>query len=366
MNSIEKIRFRRLMLGWYDRCKRDLPWRNSTDPYRIWVSEIMLQQTRVDQVVPYYRKFLKTFPTVRHLARARDQAVLKVWEGMGYYARARNLLKAARLLAKHLESQMPRTRKDLQKLPGIGPYTSAAIASIAFGEKAAVVDGNIERVISRFFLLRKSPKSPAARKKVDTLAGELISSKRPGDFNQAMMELGATICTPRRPLCPKCPVRRYCRARLKLKDPAVLPVRLPKKEKPHYDIVVAIIRHRGKIFIDRRPNDGLLGGLWEFPGGKLESGEMPEEGLQREIREELNVTIAVDRHFMTVRHAYTHFRITLHAFECRYVGGKLPSKKKLSWQWVRPADLPAFPFPKANKTVLEAILRCESEKSARN
>ena len=344
------------LISWYTKYKRDLPWRRTSDPYKIWIAEVMLQQTQVDQVVPYYEKFIRQFPDVRSLATAVVSEVLKVWEGMGYYARARNLHRAAEIIVKEFEAKMPTSHDELIKIPGIGPYTAAAVASIAFNENYPVVDGNVLRVLSRVFKIEEHPRKNGIKSKFVQAAKELMPDGQASDFNQAMMELGALICTPQKPKCSQCPITFFCQAYQTLDDPSVLPVKMPHKHKPHYNIVVGIIWKAGKILIDQRPTAGLLGGLWEFPGGKQEPGETLEECLLREIREEMDVEVRVQGPFLTVQHAYSHFRITLHSFQCQYLSGEPKPKKAIDWKWAVPKDLTKYAFPKANKTILDALL----------
>jgi len=346
--------FTESLIKWYNKNKRELPWRKTRDPYKIWVSEIMLQQTQVETVLPYYKRFLQAFPSLKALANAELSQILKMWEGMGYYARARNLLKAAQIIAKEYKGKMPSSYDELLKIPGIGPYTAAAVASIAFNENVPVVDGNVARVLSR--VLRIEEPLIKNKNKFANAAKKLLPQGQANDFNQAMMELGALICAPQSPKCVKCPVSIFCKGYQEMADPSVLPVKIPKKETPHYDVVVGIIWHKGRIFIDQRPENGLLGGLWEFPGGKQEDGETLEECLEREIREELDIRIKVKKHFLTVRHAYTHFKITLHSFQCKFLQGKPTPKKGIDWKWVYPQEMTEYAFPKANKRILEALL----------
>ena len=350
----KKSVFSESLINWYERNKRKLPWRNTGDPYRIWISEVMLQQTQVETVLPYYKRFLQTFPNLKSLANAELSQVLKMWEGMGYYARARNLLKAAQVIVKENKGRMPSSCDELVKIPGIGPYTAAAVASIAFNENVPVVDGNVARVLSRVLRMEEPPSKN--KSKLAAAAKMLLPQGQSGDFNQAMMELGALICVPQNPKCAKCPVSVLCKAYQEMADPSVLPVITPKKETPHYDVVVGIIWHKGRIFIDQRPENGLLGGLWEFPGGKQEDGETLEECLAREIREELGIRVKVKKHFLTVRHAYTHFKITLHSFQCKLLKGTPKPQKAIDWKWVRPQEMTSYAFPKANKRILEALL----------
>jgi A/G-specific adenine glycosylase len=257
----EKRRFRRRLLDWYDRNARDLPWRRDRDPYRVWVSEIMLQQTRVAAVIEHYRTFIARFPTVRALAKARESSILAAWSGLGYYRRARMLHRAAKSVLRDYAGEFPASADELRGLDGIGRYTAAAIASIAFGEAAAVVDGNVERVLERLFghqLLREEPWE---------LAEALLSRQRPGDFNQAMMELGATVCTPLRPKCEACPVFDFCLSHGELEKAAK-----GKRQKKRV-IGYTLNRSNGAIFLVRRPKQAsLMPGMWELPGASLENG----------------------------------------------------------------------------------------------
>ena len=266
----------RKLLSWYARNKRDLPWRRTKDPYRIWVSEVMLQQTQVDTVIPYYERWMKRFPTINALAKASLDEVLKVWEGLGYYARARNLHKAAKLIREEHKGKFPDSYEEIHRLPGIGDYTAGAISSIAFNLPTPVLDGNVTRVLCRLFAIRQDPKSPKTQEKLWRLAGSLLPKKNPGDFNQALMELGALVCLPELPRCLFCPLPSACEAR-KIGLELSLPVRTQKKPLPTVSVSVALLWKDGKLLIQRRPEQGLLGGLWEFPGGKIEKEETPEE-----------------------------------------------------------------------------------------
>jgi len=350
-----KQNFQRHLLTWFRRQKRDLPWRRTQDPYQIWISEVMLQQTQVDQVLPYFHRFIETFPTVESLAKAPLSQVLKVWEGMGYYARARNLYKAAQRILQDHHARIPDTFEELSKLPGIGPYTVRAVLSIAYNQDYPVLDGNVSRVLSRVFNLDENPKSSTVQKKWLQLAEKLLPPGQASDFNQALMELGALICRPQRPLCLLCPLNSFCQA-LALGDPTRLPVKAAKRAIPHHLIGVGIVWKDGQILIALRPPEGLLGGLWEFPGGKVEEGESLEECVIREIREELDIQVKVDKPFVKVKHAYTHFRITLHSFHCTYLGGEPKPLGCADWKWVSPEELPHYAFPKANKKILEELL----------
>jgi len=345
---------RRRLLQWFDGHARDLPWRNTGDPYAIWISEIMLQQTRGETVKPYYLRFLKRFPTVEKLARARIDTVLKHWEGLGYYTRARNLHRAAREIVTRYEGHLPTTRDELVTLPGIGSYTAGAIASIAFDRREPVVDGNVTRVLCRLFRVRTDPKRADVHKQLWSLAAELLPRVRPGDHNQALMELGSEICLPRNPRCNECPLVRTCEARRRGEETA-LPVKRPKKELPTITVAIGVIYKDGRILIDKRKPDGLLGGLWEFPGGKQEAGESLRDALHREVREELGIRIEVAHSLMVIRHAYSHFRVRLHVFECTFLSGKPRCRSCTAFKWVRPNELGRYAFPAANSRIIKSL-----------
>ncbi|MBN1359962.1 MAG: A/G-specific adenine glycosylase [Sedimentisphaerales bacterium] len=345
----------RPLLRWFDRAARDLPWRRTKDPYAIWVSEVMLQQTQVETVRPYYERFLRRFPTVQHLARARLDTVLKLWEGLGYYSRARNLHRAAGQIVARYDGHLPPTGEELVTLPGIGAYTAGAIASIAFGRREPVVDGNVTRLLCRVFRIRTDPKDSATQKEIWRLAQELLPTRRAGDFNQALMELGSEICLPRRPLCAECPLCRVCQAR-QHDEETVLPLRRARKAIPSYTIAIGVIYNRqGRILIDKRKPEGLLGGLWEFPGGKKEPSESLQKALRREVREELGIQIRVGRLLAVVDHAYSHFRVRLHAFICEHLSGTPRCITCSDVRWVSPASLRRYAFPAANTKIIQAL-----------
>ena len=312
----------------------------------------MLQQTRVETVIPYYLRFLEKFPTVQSLAHAESGDVVKVWENLGYYARARNLQKAAQQIMDRFGGRIPANSEEILRLPGIGRYTAGAILSIAFGRPVAAVDGNVRRVIVRLRAIDDPIDDDDVRTRIEALVQTLVPKRNPGRFNQALMELGAVCCTPRTPSCPSCPLQTDCRARKQgLTDR--LPARRKRKCIPHREVVAAILRNGNRrILIVQRPGHGLLGSLWKFPGGILDSGEAREQGLKRIVREELGIGIVVGAPIAAVKHAYTHFRITLTAFACVLSEGT-PSGPV--WRWAGIEEIDALPFSKADRLVAASV-----------
>jgi A/G-specific adenine glycosylase len=344
------------LLRWFDQNARDLPWRRTRDPYAIWLSEIMLQQTQVETVKDYYTRFLKHLPTVRHFAKAPLDKILKLWEGLGYYGRARNAHKAAKQVVQVFDGEFPRTVEGLQQLSGVGRYTAGAIASIAFGIRAPVLDGNVVRILCRIFCLHGDPATSAMQKKLWALAADLVPVKRPGAFNEAMMELGATVCHRQSPACESCPLKTLCQAYQQGTQMA-LPQRIKRKPRPTVRVAVGVIYKRGRILIDKRRPEGLLGGLWEFPGGKKKSGESFQQALKREVREELDIDILVKDKLVVVDHAYTHFQVQLHVYLCEFVSGQPQCLACTDIKWVFPSQLVRYAFPMANRKIFPVLLR---------
>ena len=347
--------FRTALLAWYRVNKRSFEWRDSDNPYHVWISEIMLQQTRVDQMDAYFTRFISRFPALVDLAIAQEGDVLKVWEGLGYYARARNMHKAAQLMVTQYEGQIPDSYEELISLPGIGTYTAAAVSSIAFDRDHAVLDGNVVRVLCRLLRIEEDPRRAATKKQLIYASQRLLKPGQAGDFNQGMMELGARVCTPQKPDCQTCPVEELCRVKAELDNPTLLPLKAPKKRKPHYPVAAGLILKGDQVLIAQRPRDGMLGGLWEFPGGKREKGESLQECLRREIREELDFEIEVGEVLCSVDHAYTHFSITLHALSARYKEGQPKAIGCEDWRWVYPEQLDDFAFPRSDRKVIEFV-----------
>ena len=347
------------LLAWWDAGHADLPWRRSRDPYAIWISEIMLQQTQIATVIPYYERWLARFPTVAHLAAAALDDVLKLWEGLGYYSRARNVHAAAQTIVSRHGGQLPDSVDELLALKGIGRYTAGAIASIAFDRPVPVLDGNVIRVFSRLIDLAADTTRSATQTQLWSLATALVPASRPGAYNQALMELGQRICLPSAPDCHRCPLAVHCQARARGTQ-LERPVRPPRKRTPHYDVAAGVIwqqpdRANGRFLIARRPMEGLLGGLWEFPGGKQEPGERLADTLRREIEEELGIDIVVAEPLVQVRHAYTHFRITLHAFHAVFRSGTIRHLGVMDHAWVTLADLERYAFAVTDQKIIVAL-----------
>lgn len=347
MSAPEPAVLRKQLIKWYLKNHRDLPWRRSNDPYHIWVSEVMLQQTQVNTVLSYYRQFIKTFPNLKKLARADLQDVLKVWEGMGYYARARNLHRAAKAVAKNYSGKLPNTWEAFHSLPGVGDYIAAAVLSIAFDQPYPVVDGNVKRVLARLYKIGAPVNHSSSYPVFKDAAGKLLDSKKAGTFNQAMMELGALICKPKNPLCGACPLDSLCLA-FKTHHIAEFPKRKKAKVRPQYHIAVGVVFKSDRVLITRRKAEGLLGGLWEFPGGKIKPGESAQAACIREIKEEVNLKVRIESHLTRVKHAYTHFGIIMDVFCCRYVSGRVKLNGPSAHRWIRIEEYKNYPFPKAN------------------
>ncbi|MFO7682545.1 MAG: A/G-specific adenine glycosylase [Chloroflexota bacterium] len=354
------------LLTWWDAGHAALPWRSTRDPYAIWVSEIMLQQTQITTVIPYYERWLERFPTVQALAAASLDEVLKLWEGLGYYSRARNMYAAAQTIIDEWHGRFPTTTAQLKTLKGIGRYTAGAIASIAFDEPVPVLDGNVIRVLSRLTDLPDDVTATSTQKHLWQLAADLVSAQRPGDYNQALMELGQTVCLPQNPRCLLCPLAKPCLARQRGTQ-LERPVKPPRKHTPHYDVAAGIIWQNGqmgpdaKFLIAQRPLSGLLGGLWEFPGGKQEKGETLAEALKREIREELAIDIQVGEFQTRINHAYTHFRITLHAFHAAHLSGEPQHIGVQDHAWVTLSDLDRYAFAVTDRKIIASLEQSVSQ-----
>ena len=342
------------LLAWYRKHRRDLPWRRTRDPYAIWISEAMLQQTRVETVIPYWQRFLERFPDVQALADADPDDVLGAWAGLGYYSRARNLQRAARVVVDEHDGGLPDTAEGLRELPGIGRYTAGAVASIAFDRPEPVVDGNVERVLTRLLDLREDVRRPAVKERLWEVAGELARGRHPGDLNQAIMELGATVCLPKAPRCGACPLARDCAARA-AGDPETLPIKSKAKPPRRVEATAGLVLRRGRALAVRRPPQGLLGGLWELPGGELSPKEPPEAGLLRSLSERVGLRVAAASRLGAVDHVFTHRRLRLHVFRCEPPEGRVRLSGFDAHRWLAPAALGDLPQGKATRKALELL-----------
>jgi A/G-specific adenine glycosylase len=343
----------RLLNTWYGEIRRDLPWRRTLDPYCIWISEVMLQQTQVKTVEPYYKRFINRFPDVFSLSRADLQTVLKLWEGLGYYSRARNMYKAAGIIADG-GGRFPDSWEGVRQLPGIGDYIASAILSIAYGRPFAVVDGNVKRVLARFFLLPWPVNQARSHCFFQDMADQLLDRQYPGDHNQAMMELGALVCTPRNPACSRCPISEHCRA-VSSGDVLSYPQRTKRTKLPERHIVVGIVKKNGRWLLVQRAEQGLLGGLWEFPGGAVDRQEDPAIICKHQIKAAVNLDVSVDEHLTTVQHTYTHFKLRMDVYKCRWRSGRVLLRGPADFRWMLPTRISDFPLHGAMHKVLGAI-----------
>jgi len=344
-----KSSFSSLLLAWYDKNKRDLPWRKTKDPYYIWVSEIMLQQTTVNTVIPYYQRWAKAYPTVFDLAKAPLQEVLKSWQGLGYYNRARNFYKAANIVVNEYEGSLPEDPILVRRLPGFGPYTTSSVLSIAYDKPLVIIDANVRRLVMRLLAI----KAYADTKQDKTIEGYLsmvLPLKRAGDFNQALMEMGALVCRTKEPLCNVCPLKGFCKAYI-LGTQELIPI--PKKRVLRdIQAVIAIIENKGRYLIQQRPSKGLLADLWEFPGGKLRLKEDKISALKREITEELNVGLKSSKYLFDVKHFYTQFRVHLSVFLCELDKNPKSNEQR---KWVSRKDFDKYPMPSGSAKIIDKL-----------
>lgn len=348
-------RLKENILLWYFRESRSLPWRGTTDPYAVWVSEVMLQQTQVETVIPYYNRFIKKFPSMHVLSEATQDEVLKAWENLGYYGRARNLHRTAKMVTMEMGGKLPETLEGLLGLPGIGPYIAAAILSIAYGKRIPAVDGNVCRVLSRILLLRLPVNRPSGQNRIRDIAASLLPETDPGQWNQALMDLGATICKPKHPLCEACPVQNECKARRQnLQE--VLPVKEKRASKPHREMAAGIVwKPSGRFLIIKRPAKGLLGGLWGFPSAEKRSGEDPSETLRRTLMRSLDIRVAIEAALKPLHHAYTHFRLTVYPYHCLLCEDKPLGKPDNDRGWVSLSEVRHFALSKVDRKILDAF-----------
>jgi len=353
LNKIKYTDLTSHLLAWYDDRSLSLPWRNCNDPYKTYLSEVMLQQTQIKTVLPYYKKWVNKYPTVQSVANATQEQILKQWEGLGYYSRARNFHKSCQIIVLKFDGVFPASPEEFSKLPGVGTYISAAVMSIAFHYPLPAVDTNAIRVAARLKMVKLS--SSTDSKIILRHLSDNIALNRPGDFNQAIMDLGREICNSGNPKCTICPVSNYCKA-LVNNSVDKYPIKVKPAHKPHYKIAVGIIWNKGQILISKRRENGLLGGLWEFPGGKIEEGENAENCIIREIKEELGVCVKPTTFLKQIKHAYTHFSITMVAYNCDFLHGYPQPLGCDDWRWIRPEQIKRLPFPKANHKLFDKII----------
>jgi len=336
------------LLAWYQLNKRDLPWRRTLDPYKIWISEIMLQQTTVTAVIPYFERWVRRYPTMETLARAREKSVLKSWEGLGYYSRVRNIHGAARIMVRDYGGKVPDDPKILLKLPGFGPYTVGAVLSIAYGLRQPIIDANVRRIVMRLQAMEgKADASLDVR--ILPVVKKLLPEDRMSEFNQAFMELGALVCG-KQPLCDRCPVSGLCQAYALGKQDLI-----PVSKKMIYvdlNVVVGVFRRRNQFYIRRRPDKGILAGLWEFPGGRIEEGESHGEALARVIRELCGVELQESQHLMRARHSYTNHRIKQHVYACAATGDLIEDE---THRWVTSTQMKKFAMHSGSLRIVEKL-----------
>lgn len=349
-NKKDPATFRKRIFRWYAQHARELLWRNSRVPYKIWVSEVMLQQTTVQTVLPYYEKWMKTFPDIESLSRASSQKVLKAWQGLGYYQRAKNLHKASKIIMDKHQGRIPQDYNELRNLPGFGPYITAAVLSIAFDRPFPVMDANVRRVLMRIRGAKGEAKHQNDQKLLRFLE-PYFPQKKAATFNQALMELGALVCRPKNPSCLLCPLNDFCQA---FKDGKQEVIPLPKKRNYRkIEAVVAVIEKNGSFLIQKRPPKGLLADLWEFPGGKRKTGETLEEALRREVKEELQSEVLDEKLLIKVHHAYTQYQVSLYAFQCHLA--KEPCLSKNRHRWVILHGLRDYPFPSGSAKIIKFL-----------
>ncbi len=352
--KVNPSQFQRKLLSWYHLNRRPLPWRLDGNPYRIFVVEVMLQQTQIKTVLPYYERWMSTFPDVYALAKAPLDKVLKLWEGLGYYTRARNLHKAAKMIVEQFDGRIPSDLETLRSLPGIGRYTAGAIASIAYQKPVPLVDGNVFRVFARLFNCKDDISKPDTQKKFYELATGLVPEQEPGNFNQALMELGSLVCSPDAPNCPACPVKSLCIS-LKVGNPLELPVKANGLKIKKMEMVVGLLENGNRILVRRRPPSGIWGGLWELPGAVRKKGESLEDALSAEFQNEIGVALTIERKIKPIEHRFTHRFAKIHPFECKLANGFEP-KKNTGLKWANRSALKKLSFPVPHQKILSSIV----------
>ena len=332
----------KILISWYKKLNYTMPWRDTRDPYKIWISEIMLQQTQVKTVKNYYNKWIKKLPLVDDVANTNIDTILKLWEGLGYYKRAHNIYESSKIIVKKYNSTIPNNYNDLINLKGIGDYTASAILSIAFNKRYPAVDGNLKRVISRF----KTFNTIQLNKSIKKTILNSMNNSNPGEINQALMDLGREICTPTQPKCPLCPLLSNCKA-FKTNQIVKYPEKIKTKPKPEFDVIVGMIYKNNNFLISKRKKGGLLGGLWELPGGKKKPKETHLDCLKREIKEELDIKVDIRKKIGKIKHQYSHFNINLIGYECQYKNGSAKPISSDEIKWIKKNKIDNYAFPKS-------------------
>ncbi|MCB9757888.1 MAG: A/G-specific adenine glycosylase [Candidatus Omnitrophica bacterium] len=341
--------FAKLLMSWYRACARDLPWRRTKDPYRIWISEVMLQQTTVNAVIPFYQRWIRQFPNIQSVAQSSAQNILKAWQGLGYYSRARNIHATAKIIVKKFRGDFPSNKDILRSLPGFGPYTTGAVLSIAFDRREPIIDANVRRVIMRQ-LNSKGFADSVQDKKIFEFLDNVMPWRNMCIFNQALMELGALVCRSKNPRCLICPIRASC---LAYKKGVVDIVPQPKvKAIKNVSAAIAVIRDKDKFFMQKRPAKGLFADLWEFPGGKIDSGETARQALVREVQEELSISIKIEKKLPNVIQFYTQFKATLFVWLCQPCA--MPRTDKMH-KWLKLSDLKHYPLSAGTAKIVENL-----------
>ncbi len=349
--------FAQNLLAWYRKNARDLPWRRTSDPYKIWISEIMLQQTTVNAVIPYYERWIKAFARIQDVAEADLQTILTYWQGLGYYQRAKNIHKSAQAICQHYHGKIPDDPLILKKLPGFGPYTIGAVLSIAFSKRVPIIDANVRRFVMRLLAIQGHA-DPSQDEKILDFIEDVMPVKAMNFFNQALMEMGALVCRSNEPVCILCPVKSNCLAYQKGIQELIPTAKV--KDIKDIQAVIAVLQKGNQFYIQKRPSKGLLADLWEFPGGKIERGETSQQALARELKEELNTKLVSSSQIMNVQHFYTEFRVKLNVFSCQV---KESLHNDPTHQWVTLEELKKYPMPSGSAKIVEKLKQLHARSS---
>ncbi|WP_141434359.1 A/G-specific adenine glycosylase [Bacillus sp. 03113] len=355
LDKIDIHKFQTELIHWFENEQRDLPWRRDKDPYKVWVSEIMLQQTRVDTVIPYFNRFMEKFPSIQALAKAEEEEVLKAWEGLGYYSRARNLQTAVREVHENYNGKVPDNQKEISSLKGVGPYTAGAILSIAYSKPEPAVDGNVMRVLSRILMIFEDIAKPATRKIFEEAVRKLISHQNPSYFNQALMELGALICTPTSPSCLLCPVNEHCQA-FQNGEQQSLPVKTKNKKQKKVQLAAIVLKNqKGQILIHKRPATGLLANLWEFPNIEIHLPFINEKDqLKNKVKTDFGADIQLNEMELQIEHVFSHLIWNIRV----YTGELIQLSKETSHlKLVTKEEIERFPFSVSHQKILKAFIQ---------